>query len=417
MDRFVFPLALLAAISTGASLSTSAAEPLAEKYLLEGQLADGEAALTARLASQPADEQARFGLGAIQFLRAIEGLGQSLYEFGALGPESRLGAQIPLVRLTVPKNPAPKEVRYSDVRGMFERLLKDLAKVEATLGAIKDRDVKLPLHFGLIRLDLDGDGRAADEETLWRIYAGLNRGLRLNEQVLPADAEAFLIGFDYADVQWLRGYCRLLSSLCEVALAYDQQPLFDVVARHLFDKPVAPALPPALLKEQDRPFEDQIADAILAIHVAHFEVKEPERMKSALEHLRQVVRLSRQSWQAIGAETDDDHEWIPGKGQTGVIPGVRITAEMIDGWHKFLSEADELLAGKKLVPHWRLNAEHGINLRRVFEEPREFDVVRWAHGAAAVPYTERGPVTSREVWGQLQQTFRGQFIGFALWFN
>src|SRR5262249_3716356 len=108
---------------------------------------------------------------------------------------------------------------------------------------------------------------------------------------------------------------------------------------------------------------------------------------------------------------------IPGSTQTGVIPGVRVTAEVVAGWQEFLNEAEGLISGKKLVPHWRFRADYGINLRRVFEEPRGFDLVLWAHGAAAAPYAERGEVTSRQTGQRLQQVFRGQFIGFAIWFN
>jgi len=140
-------------------------------------------------------------------------------------------------------------------------------------------------------------------------------------------------------------------------------------------------------------------------------------MKAAHRHLEQVIQLSRESWKAIQAETDDDREWIPGRMQAGVIPGVRVTAEMIDGWHEFLNEAESILAGKKLVPHWRMNQEHGINLRRVYYEPREFDLVFWAHGAAAVPYAEKGPVATGQTWQRLERIFGGQFIGFAFWFN
>jgi hypothetical protein len=185
----------------------------------------------------------------------------------------------------------------------------------------------------------------------------------------------------------------------------------------LFDKAAVPALPGAPFRQQERPFEDEIADAILAIHVSHFALKEPDRTQSALAHMQQVIDLSRENWKAIQAETDDDHEWIPSSKQTGVIPGARVTAEMITGWHEFLNEAESLLTGKKLAPHWRFNAEHGINLRRVFEEPREFDLVLWAHGAAAVPYAEKGPVATSDVWMRLERMFGGQFIGFAFWFN
>src|SRR5436190_19925277 len=117
MNRFL-SLVLLAVTALHASPPSArgAEPPLVEKHLIAGRLADGEKELTDRLKAQPADDQARFGLGTLRFLRAIERLSQSLYKFGALGPESRLGRQIPLVRLTVPKNPAPDKVRYADVR-------------------------------------------------------------------------------------------------------------------------------------------------------------------------------------------------------------------------------------------------------------------------------------------------------------
>lgn len=399
------------------AVASAAEPPMAERYLAEGRLAAGEKALTAHLKQQPDDDEARFGLGAIQFVQAVERLSQSLYEYGALGPQSRLGRQIPFLRLAVPRNLRPKEVRYADVRAILQRLVDDLTRTEATLAPIKDKHVKLPLHFGLVRLDMNGDGAAGDDETLWRIYASLNGGLRLGPDFQPADAEAFVIGFDYADVLWLRGYCHLLSSLAEVALAYDQQPVFDAVGRQLFDNPASPAIPAALVRQPQQPFEDEIADAIAAIHLSHFAVQEPDRMKSAHVHLRRVIALSRESWQAIQAEADNDHEWIPSSTQQSVIPQVRVTADMIAGWHDFLNEADGLLVADKLVPHWRFNSEYGINLRRVFEEPQEFDLVLWVHGAAAVPYAERGKLTSLETWQRLERLFGGQFIGFAFWFN
>ncbi len=393
--------------------------PRVEKYLREGRLADGQRELTTWLEKNPADDQARFGLGTLQFVRSIEHLAQTLYQFGALGSQSRLGRQIPLLRLSVPNNPDPDKVRYADVRRMLQNLLDDLTAAEKTLAEIKDEKVKLPLHFGLIRLDVNGDGQTADSEVLWKMYAELNRGIRLGDQFAPEHAEAFAIAFDYGDVHWLRGYCHLLSAMCETVLAYDQQDLFGAVAHQLFDKPDVPALPREIFigRDANNPWMDDIADAIAGIHLSRFPLKEPERMKAALGHLESVIDHSRQSWQAIQAETDDDREWIPSSKQKGVIPGVRVTEEMIAGWHEFLNEGEQILAGKKLIPHWRFKALHGVNLRRVFLEPREFDVVLWAHGAAAVPYAEEGSVVTGATWNRMEGIFGGQFIGFAFWFN
>jgi hypothetical protein len=399
------------------SVLVAAEPPLVEKYLTAGKLADGQRELAAYLKNHPDDDQARLGLGTLEFLRAIEHLGQSLHKYGAVGPESRLGRQVPILRLAVPKNPVPAKVRYADVRAILQNLADDLATAEATLAAIKDENVKLPLHFGLIALDLNGDGLAGGDETLWRMYAALNNGLRLSPDFTPAAVQDFVIAFDYGDVFWLRGYCHLLSAICETVLAYDQEEFFAAIARHLFDNPDVPALPAELLRKPEFEWQGDIADAIAGIHLASFPLREPDKMQAAHKHLAQVIRLSRESWKAIQAETDDDHEWVPNSKQASVIPNVRVSAEMIKGWHEFLDEAEMLLAGKKLVPHWRFNPEYGVNLRKVFQEPREFDLVLWAHGAAALPYTEKGQVTTPATWSRLERMFGGQFIGFAFWFN
>jgi hypothetical protein len=398
--------------------SALAAEPpLVEKFLTEGRLSDGERALVAHLKTHPADDQARFGLGTLQFLRAVEHLGQSLHKYGALGGESRLGRQIPLVRLAVPLNPNPAEVRYENVRAILQDLVDDLARAEATLAKVQDPGVKLPLHFGLIALDLNGDGTAGGDETLWKIYASLNSGLRLAPEATPEAVQDFVIAFDHGDVLWLRGYCHLLSAICEMALAYDEERLFNAVAHHLFDKPDVPALPVEMLRDERNAWEHDIADAIAAIHLASFPLKQPAKLKAAHAHLTDVIRLSRESWRAIQAETDNDHEWVPNSKQDCVIPNVRVSAEMITGWHEFLNEAESLLSGKKLVPHWRLKPTVGINLHKVFHEPRDFDLVLWAHGAAAVPYAEPGEVVTGETFRRLERMFRGNFVGFAIWFN
>jgi hypothetical protein len=139
-------------------------------------------------------------------------------------------------------------------------------------------------------------------------------------------------------------------------------------------------------------------------------------MKAALHHLEQMLAQSRESWKFILAETDDDHEWIPNPRQTGVL-GVPVRQEMVDGWLEFIEEAEALLAGKRLIPFWRGDPSRGVNLRRVFTEPRPLDLVLWVQGSGASPYLEKGTLTKPAVWSRLQRVFGGEFIGFAIWFN
>lgn len=130
-----------------------------------------------------------------------------------------------------------------------------------------------------------------------------------------------------------------------------------------------------------------------------------------------MIRHSRSMWAAAAAETDDDHEWIPNERQSSILPGGRLTADMIAGWHDFLREAEELLEGRKLIPFWRADKSKGVNLKRIFTEPRTLDLVLWIQGSAAAPYLEEGPVTEPDTWRRFQLLFRGEFIGFALWLN
>ena len=133
--------------------------PLVEQYLVEGKLQAGEAALVSELKRHTKDDQLRFGLGTLQFLRAVEQLGQDLNRYGVRPSVATDLNFIPIVRLPVPNNPEPEVITYEKSRKMVQTFLENLTKAEATLAGVTDANVKLPLHFGMIRLDLNGDGQ------------------------------------------------------------------------------------------------------------------------------------------------------------------------------------------------------------------------------------------------------------------
>ena len=58
-----------------------------------------------------------------------------------------------------------------------------------------------------------------------------------------------------------------------------------------------------------------------------------------------------------------------------------------------LDDAEAVLEGRKLVPYWRFTK--GINLKRVFTEPKPFDLVLWLAGPGVRPYLEAGEMISR----------------------
>ncbi len=384
-----------------------------EQHLQAGKFSEAEAALAAELKQSPKDAQARFGLGTVQFLKGVQRLAQSLHRHG-FGQQLR--GLMPGFDLPIPHNRSPEKVNYQQVRAIIQNFVTDLTKAEATLALIDAEEVKLPLHFGLIRLDLDGNGTLQPEETLWRIYSRLNRGAGVTEE----QSKSFTIAFDTGDVYWLRGYCHLLLAFGETALAHDWQEFFERVGHRMFpivDSPY-PFLTEATAGDTNSFFSfTQLADLVAAIHLINFKVTDPERMQAALGHLEAMVTVSNKSWDFILKETDNDQEWIPNPKQTGVIPNVVVTEEMIASWRHFLTEAKSILKGEKLIPFWRGAADRGVNLRKVYMEPRPFDLVMWVQGTGAAPYLQKGPITDPEVWSRLQRVFGGEFIGFALWFN
>jgi hypothetical protein len=410
-----FAILLLVALAPSPALAApeppeAPKPPLVERYLIDGKLAEGEAALVAELEKDPENDQLRFGLGVVQFLRGVEQLMQTLYHYGL---RSQPAWSLPILRLPVPVNPEPATITYQDERRLLEVFTDDLLQTDSTLAAVKDPGVKLPLRFGLIRLDINGDGEATEDESFWRIYAKLTPRARISAEV----AENFVLSLDRGDVHWLRGYCHLLSALCETVLAYDWKVNFDHTAAMVFAKPETP-FPVLLRTPNDKdPWDEDLFDAIAFVHLLSVDVADPQRLLRALEHLETVIAQSRASWDHILAETDNDHEWIPNPNQWGIVPNLRVTKQVVDGWLSFLNEAEAILAGKKLIPYWRGSEKKGVNLRRVFTEPRKFDLVLWVHGTAALPYLEEGPLTESSFWWRMWQLFEGRFLTFAVWFN
>src|SRR5947207_3777285 len=161
----------LCLMSLAAGRATADA-PLAERYLLDGKLAEGAKALEGRLKEAPKDDQARFGLGVLQFLQTFEHLGGSLYKYG-LRTEKAFLRPPPQVKEFLPQNPNPEMLTYTAARQLLQTFIDDLAKAEATLAEVRDPAVKLPLHVGLIKIDPFGQGKPISAAFLFARVEGL----------------------------------------------------------------------------------------------------------------------------------------------------------------------------------------------------------------------------------------------------
>jgi len=390
----------------------AAAPPEIGPQLSAGNLAEAEQMLEQH--HQADDDLAHFQLGAVQVVRAVERLAQDGARYGALNRTMML----PFFRVGGFAQGAgeAEPVTYEDLRQMIERFRASIVKAERTLAAINDDRLQWDLNLDEVRLDINGDGQAGEQETLGTLFRmAANRG---RQPPMPQD---LTVGFDSADVYWLRGYCHVLAAMADMILAYDHQQLFDVTAHAFFAKPQT-EFASKLQSEpagagRDGAFWDDLPDLIAAIHLMDFKLREPDRLSAAQQHLLQMVEMSRKSWELIEKETDDHREWIPGRNQQSVIERLAMNEERIAAWGRFLNEAEQVLRGEKLVPFWRRGFEQGVNLGKVFTEPRDFDLVLWVQGTAALPYMEEGEKTSPETWREFQRVFRGEFIGFAAWIN
>jgi hypothetical protein len=355
-----------------------------------------------------------------RFALAVERYGQSMHRHG-LRVDGGVGLGLPGLRLPVPPNPRPEPLSYEAMRAIWARFAADLSGAREALGRLPPGEFHIRLDLIAIRLDLDGDGRGSEVESLGAIVAALAQGSGQRRRGEPpaAGLPAWPVAFDRADAIWLNGYATLLTAFVEAVLAHDWREAF-LATGHLFFPAIEGGSNVARLS---RPGPDMggvagaaIADAIALIHLARFPVVEPARLGEARRLLVEVLRLSRANWDAILAETDDEAEWLPAPRQrNSAVQAMDVTEERVAAWRGVLDDLEAVLEGRALLAHWRF--EQGVDLRRAFEEPRTFDFVGWVAGYAATPYLRAGPTVSGATLAEWQRAFGGNFLGFAAWFN
>jgi len=374
--------------------------PLAEKYLHAGQLAKGEQELEVALAATPEDEQLRFGLGILQFVRGVERFGQSLHEYGIKQAENDSTL---FLRLPVPVNADPAPIHYTAFRRVLDDFIRDLSGAEATLAGVTDDDVKLPLRLAEIHLDLDSDGKPTD-----KFIDILKKMMRQEFGFLKANPD-FLVCFDRGDVAWLRAYCHLLTGILDCYLAFDSEESFNLSADRLFAKP------------KIRLSED--AKRKLSEEEYVVEVKEPVRLGRARIHFIQVAVLNHETWKFIRAERDDDREWLPNPTQKGVL-GLPVRNNMIDAWLAMMTELKLLLEGERTFPRVFSGFDRngrGLNLKILFDDPPKRFVPNgeFPQNLPDKYFSEGRDLNFRvlfRVWEVLQDTTSFGY-GYAAWFN
>ncbi|MCB1281739.1 MAG: hypothetical protein KDB18_09475, partial [Salinibacterium sp.] len=312
-------------------------------------------------------------------------------------------------------NAEPAPITYEQFRQSIEDWMEEVKQAERELSRVGDEPVKVRVPIGLARIDLNMDGQASEREQAWRLFTAVQRRFRPTQE----SAEGFEIAFDRGDVAWLRGYCNVCLAVGEFLLAHDTSDLFERAGHLFFAKNETPF---GFLKGDRKSFDFgtgiDASDAVAFIHLLDFDVVEPDRMAASREHLLSAIGLADEMWRWYDAETDDDQEWIPNpKQRECAIPGGMITPAMRDAWLRTLGETREMLNGERLLRFWRGDGDRGVNVRRVFMEPRRFDVVLWVQGSAAGPYLEEGEFTSDGLWADLEDAFDRGVFRYMWWMN
>jgi hypothetical protein len=363
-------------------------EPLIAK-LNQGELSSVEQTLRRQVIDEPVNDNARFALALTQVVRAFERSSQFHYEYGA-----RFGNAPFLLPSTFKENPDPNRISYLTWRRELQTMQHDLEAIERLLADIRDPQVKVIIPLGKLQWDLNGDGKP--ESWMPSNAAQLTPHFR----TIAKENPDFTVAFDYADVLWFRGYCHLTMAALDFILSLDLQSLFDAFGEQLYKNP----------RVSDPPKADFIAPKIA----------EPDRWRQVRHHLVRVTELSLATWDVAERETDDDFEWLPNPKQTAAIR-IQTTPEMIAAWRDAMREGQAVLEGRKLyrIPDWfgeKLPKDHGVNVRRYFDNPPErLQVLAWPR--AVEPYVEKGELYNEAVFARLDEVFRGQTIQFSFWFN
>lgn len=363
---------------------------------------------------------AKFGLGTVQFFSAIEGFSQDMLKYGLASHDNELRAMLPL---PLPRNPDPTTLTYEDLRMALLDFETDLEEARATLASVDAGEpVAISIAFNDARFNLTGQEEIPNELRFVDLIAGA-QSIRPTDSTSSPD-QKLTFRFDNADAIWLEGYSNVILSQVDFLLAHDFSRTFDTSFHMFFPKsnlPLQEDLIPNGYRGNSGMFgnEGMIADAISFVHLLDWPVVDAERRADFARHMTEVARLSRANWDAITAETDNANEWLPGPHQPGTHPltGIEVTDEMVGGWMRSMDLLEDIMAGERLIPHWRFE-DRGLNLKKYFEGTENFNPVLLLTGPGALPYLEKGDIVSQSEWRAIQNLVGGRNFGMvAAWFN
>lgn len=362
----------------------------------------GLAATQTRLLTLPNPTDAdRFALGGVTFLRAIEGTFQERY---AMGLTDRTGL-LPLLRLPLPDNPNPAPFAAAAITALFTHAEASLVQAQTTLAAIPDTsDFTLDIALDDLWFDVDANGTRSPDEGLTQILSAS----------FGTAATPVTVRFDVADAAWLAAYADLLAGISDLIRAYDPtEPIARILTADAAMASLGPIHADIFFGGQTSPDSFDIIAIVLA---TLNQTPDAALMAAAHNHLLSMITQNRIFWARVARETDNTAEWLPNDAQTSAL-GVEVPKGIGPVWLANLAEVEAALNGTKLLPYWRVGPPAGINLQKMFLDPRPIDAAGWIQGWAALPYLQKGPLVSTEAADAFDSLTGGQAPLFSLYLN
>lgn len=383
------------------------ATPLSAETLSQEIARAGLSATESRLAALPAPtNEDLFALAGLRFLGGIEQALQLRWKTGVKADWSEL----PILRLPIPENPNAIPFQAADFTALIRNLDADMDASRAALAQLGDKPFALEVRMTDLWFDINANGTREPGEDLAAV-TGMALGGGRGMGVAVADP---VITFDTADAAWLAAYTHFLSGVASTALAYDPEP---AIQRVLDSSKALYALwgttPPR--NAMDMMFGRQVDRAAMVL-LALATTPDKALAQKAYDHFLSMIAENRRFWSLVALETDDTGEWIPNDGQTSGL-GLRMPPGTGDRWRAVLADAEKVLKGELLIPHWRFGAEAGINLKKAFENPPPVDLVTWIQGEGLLPYAEKGPQMSMQSWRDFEDILQGDAMLFAVFLN
>lgn len=368
------PLVLACVAATAAQAETDVSAMIADRGL-----SDTETHLAALADPTPSEI---FGLGGVQFLSGIEAALQQRWRVGLDDP-AMMALNIPMLRLPIAPNPAPEPFRPAMIEAMFTQLSADMGAAADTLSRA-DGDVGLTVELGQLWFDVNANGTRERGEAMTEIAGAALAGGRRDA---PA---AVTVRFDTADAAWLSAYAHLLAGISDTIRAIGPT---DPIARVLdtargFTAIAGPPRPGGGVGPAQ--FQTEL-DLVAMILFALDQKPDPALSRAAHAHFLAMIADNRYFWRLVAQETDNTAEWIPNKAQSSAL-GLPFPPETATRWRAVLDDAEKVLRGELLIPHWRLGPGAGLDLGALFADPPSLDLVGLIQGASLLPYARTGPL-------------------------